>query len=186
MQNDKAKLVMMINKWERSGNGAGMPRAEEDPNFGRVSFVSGTMDRNQGTYFDGDDRSNFIGGKSERLLYLWDIADRYEILTSFKEMLSQLVAADALSVPSTTSMRKRKGNIGPASEEGGVDEASKFRAELVGHLQVANKNGAIAAISSLRQSIVQVTATKQSALKDWQYARTELRKLSRERYVSIL
>jgi hypothetical protein len=71
-------------------------------------------------------------------------------------------------------MRKRKGNIDPASEEGGVDEASKFRAELVGHLQVANKNGAIAAISSLRQSIVQVTATKQSALKDWQYARTEL------------
>jgi hypothetical protein len=55
MQNDKAKLVMMINKWERSGNGAGMPRAEEDPNFGHVSFVSGTMDQNQGTYFDGDD-----------------------------------------------------------------------------------------------------------------------------------
>ena len=95
----KAKLVLMINKWERSGNGGGN-RKEDNEMFGQC----------EGTLFqDDDDRSNFLCGNRTSLLYFWHMAIHHDILSHTVNILPKHLSATTESVsPVSRKMRKDK------------------------------------------------------------------------------
>ena len=68
----KAKLVLIINKWEKSGNGSGN-RKEGDDMFGQPDELH--------EYQDDDNRSNFLGHNRSSLLYYWHMAIQHEFLS---------------------------------------------------------------------------------------------------------
>ena len=82
----RAKLIKMIARWELSGNGFGQ-RAEDDDDYGRMG------EEQLGC---GDNRGHFLDSMTkEHVLYLWHIADRYDILRNVLNVLSDSCAADS-------------------------------------------------------------------------------------------
>jgi hypothetical protein len=85
----RGPLVLMINAWERSGNGNAM--LEEDVDADDVyKFV------------DGDDRQSFLkfANNKTHVLYFWDLAYKHQLLTSAREHLKERISGDGTSVPS--------------------------------------------------------------------------------------
>ena len=73
----KAKLVLIINKWERSGNGAGN-RKEGDEGFGQVDVES---------FQDDDERAAFLGNNRSSLLYFWHMSLEHDLLSQTVSIL---------------------------------------------------------------------------------------------------
>ena len=98
----KAKLVLIINKWERSGNGGGNRRDVEDEGFGQAEGIS---------FQDDDDRANFLSGNRSSLLYFWHVAIEHELLSHTVNILPRGLGATTESIsPVSRKSRKRKGN----------------------------------------------------------------------------
>jgi hypothetical protein len=114
----RARLIRMIKKWERSGQGDGGRDNEEDEDLedGGGSSAAPTADPENLTslalgklegrsQFAMDSRQNFLSdGKYGKLnpwyLYFWEIADKYDLLASTVTELSSAVGAvDANAVP---------------------------------------------------------------------------------------
>lgn len=78
----KAKLVLLIQRWERSGNGDGqlldhcgddeddIQRGNGERDFGNVVDI----------HYQGDDRSSFLKNYRPSLLYYWNMLLKYDIL----------------------------------------------------------------------------------------------------------
>lgn len=97
----RAKLIVIISKWERSGNGFGQ-RDESNEDFGHVE--SGK----------GDNRADFLRdslGQKSHHLYLWHLSDIMGVLKNVLSVLSQDVAGDSRHYPrdlaSTQNKRSR-------------------------------------------------------------------------------
>jgi hypothetical protein len=114
----RARLIRMIKKWERSGQGDGGRDNEEDEDLedGGGSSAAPTADPENLTslalgklegrsQFAMDSRQNFLSdGKYGKLnpwyLYFWELADKYDLLASTVTELSSAVGAvDANAVP---------------------------------------------------------------------------------------
>jgi hypothetical protein len=98
--NLRAKLLQVITKWERSGNGCGQ-RQESDATFGHVD---------EETLID-DDRQNFLGKEKPHLLYFWQILDDYQILSKTLSILPNDMSASSEGIPMTnvsSTNNKRK------------------------------------------------------------------------------
>lgn len=100
----KTKLIIMINKWERSGNGGG----------NRVNGEEGFGEYNEEFEFqDDDDRSNFLNGNRTTLLYYWHVAVENNLLESTLSILPDEMSAtsSATATPVFNSRQnKRKKN----------------------------------------------------------------------------
>jgi hypothetical protein len=94
----RAKLIVIISKWERSGNGFGQ-RDVEDPRFGH--FNAGK----------GDCRADFLKdahGQRSHHLYLWHLSDTMGVLKNVLTVLSQEVAGDSSRCPVDLSLTQKK------------------------------------------------------------------------------
>jgi len=100
----KMKLTKVIDRWERSGNGFGQlddDASEQDANepatFGHVTA---------GRLLAGDNRSEFVWPHLQEgfhLLYLWNEADKLDILQYCIVALSDVVAATGEKVDTSTA-----------------------------------------------------------------------------------
>jgi hypothetical protein len=104
----KAKLVILMNRWELSGNGDGQ-RTEDDANFGNVSSESIQFQ-------EGDNRSSFLLHERSTLLYIWESFVKYEMLQNLISILPESVGV--------TSSRRPTGDVG---EEAFTTPASSGR-----------------------------------------------------------
>jgi hypothetical protein len=93
----RGPLVLMINQWERSGNGSAM--LEEEPTE-RIS------EEQVYKFVDGDDRQAFLrfANNKTHVLYFWDLAYKHQLLTSAREHLKEAISGDGNSVPSISPM----------------------------------------------------------------------------------
>eukprot|EP00797_Seminavis_robusta_P029998 Sro616_g175940.1 n/a (370) ;mRNA; r:22705-23814 len=114
----KAKLAKIVSRFERSGTGDGH-MAEQDNELaeGETELRSGQ-------------RSSYIHdhlGEQPHLLYLWHLADKYDVLNHVIVRLSEDVAAtgDEVATDTAKTQRKRKGNS--AGED---DSATEFRRDI--------------------------------------------------------
>jgi hypothetical protein len=98
----KAKLVLLIDRWERSGNGDGQ-RLEADHQYGSVGDI----------HYQSDDRANFLKTERPTLLYYWNMLVKYEILQ------------DAVSIlPNELAVSSSAGNLEPSAENSSSVSAS--------------------------------------------------------------
>jgi hypothetical protein len=178
----KAKLVIILSKYEQSGNGDGQ-RQESDPNFGRTRFAHRMPVDDNGisietmTFMEGDNKRSFLCGYPSHILYFWNLMDTCNILAEVRETISNTVAADSNSVSSTTSTRKRRkgdGNIvdGNSVETDDSTIGSKdLKLALVNALnnvatsQLDSSSGTNAA--HLHATLASVNQSKTEALKLW-------------------
>ena len=94
LADSRAKLMKVISKWEKSGNGFGQ-RAEGDDDFGHMT---------EEQLEDGDNRASFIDGiGKEHLLLLWHFGDLDGTLQTFLNQLSSNVAVDCDNIHLDTS-----------------------------------------------------------------------------------
>jgi hypothetical protein len=96
----RAKLIVIISKWERSGNGFGM-RSESDPRYGH-------WDAGQ-----GDNRSDFLNatlGHKPHHLYLWHLSDTMGVLKNVLTVLSPEIAGDSRHCPRNLASTQNKRN----------------------------------------------------------------------------
>jgi hypothetical protein len=99
MADIRAKLVIVIENWERSGNGNGMlSRNMDDPDYGNFEDCD----------LIDDNRANFLNGNKSHLLYFWQILDETQILQSTLCVLPKTVSASVDNIPATTISVKRK------------------------------------------------------------------------------
>jgi hypothetical protein len=94
----KAKLVLLIDRWERSGNGDGQ-RLDTDNQFGSVGDI----------HYQGDDRASFLKTERPTLLYYWNMLIKYDILQETVSILPNELAASSSS-----------GNLEPSAENSRV------------------------------------------------------------------
>jgi hypothetical protein len=117
----RARLIILISRWERSGNGFGLQREEDDAEFGHVDA--------EDTFVDGDDRSRFIRpdlGLKVHHLYLWHLSDKMGVLKNVLNVLSKEVAVDGDNIPSGLSQTQKKRKSPPvASVQDEESEQSK-------------------------------------------------------------
>ena len=79
MADRKAKLVLLIQRWERSGNGDGqlLDNDGEDIQCGNGERDFGKV---VDIHYQGDDRSSFLKNQRPSLLYYWNMLLKYDIL----------------------------------------------------------------------------------------------------------
>ena len=100
MADRKTKLILIINKWERSGNGGGNRRDFEDEQFGQVEDIA---------FQDDDDRASFLSGNRSSLLYFWHMAIEHELLSHTVNILPSDLSATTESIsPVSRKAKKRR------------------------------------------------------------------------------
>ena len=104
----KAKLVILINRWELSGNGDGQ-RVDTDAEFGNVSADSIQFQ-------EGDNRSSFLRHERSTLLYYWEMLVKEDMLQNSVSILPATVG-----VSSSQPMR----DVG-VDEDGFTTPAGKY------------------------------------------------------------
>ena len=105
----KAKLVLFIDRWERSGNGEGQ-RMEGDANYGHMDQMN----------FQADNRSSFLKNDRSSLLYYWEMLDKYDILQETVSILPRDLGVSsmvALSSVSEDSAVTNGNNVGSAKKK---------------------------------------------------------------------
>jgi hypothetical protein len=142
----RAKLVIIISNWERSGNGGGN-RQENDDDFGSP----------RGFTLTDDDRANFLGGHKPHLLYFWQKMDDENMLQHTRSIIPNHISANSEGVPSTlTTPRdtpcdpKRKLMYG-RNEESVSNMA--FQNEVKKSFAILAKSSSIAACNSSLQTL---------------------------------
>ena len=100
----RAKLIVMVKDWEKSGNGFGQ-RARDSDDYGRFSEAHVTE------LAEGDNQGSFMltrDGHREHHLYLWHLANTMGVLSNVLTVLSKAVAADGDSAPTDCSSSRKK------------------------------------------------------------------------------
>jgi hypothetical protein len=109
----RAKLVIIINNWQRSGNGGGN-KMDEVYNLqeSQQALDDTETPRKELTYQD-DDRRNYLGNNKPHLLYFWQKLDEGNILQNTLAVIPRDISADSEGIPSTLTPfdRKRKSSL---------------------------------------------------------------------------
>ena len=105
----KTKLVLIITKWEKSGNGGGNVR--NDDRFGQTSRFMEDAE-----FQDDDDRANFLSNNRPSLLYYWHMAVEHDILSQTVNILPDELSTTTESV--TPVSKKSKHSKKRKTEDG--------------------------------------------------------------------
>ena len=128
LTNIRVILLRIIDKWEQSGQGDGgrFPGRDEEEEEDDESPSWGKLEgRSQEAL---DNRANFLGGSPPWYLYFWEMADRYQLLTSTLQRLSGSVGAACANATRSVSKSKRTVEYDRDSSAG--DSFSKSEEEL--------------------------------------------------------
>jgi hypothetical protein len=99
----KTKLLLLIGRWELSGNGDGQ-RIEGSASFGMIDTPNHLI-------FGGDNRSDFLKNERSPLLYFWYMCDKYEILPQVLSLLPEEMGFSTLrGRPSTVQELRTVGS----------------------------------------------------------------------------
>ncbi len=110
LTNCRAKLTIIIDNWERSGNGNGNrdARNDSDDGYGRLTEEQ----------LMADDRRNFLPpGFKTHLLYFWHIMDKYDILGFSLSLLKKSCSASSDSVAETETLSEHRRKKRATSDE---------------------------------------------------------------------
>jgi hypothetical protein len=99
LADSRAKLLKLIARWERSGNGFGQPRSVDADDYGHMDET---------VLEAGDNRARFLEGYKEHLLILWDLGDKEGVLQKFLNKLSKKVAVDPDNIHTDSSEVQNK------------------------------------------------------------------------------
>jgi hypothetical protein len=103
----KAKLVLLMDRWELSGNGDGQ-RIEQEDAVGESSID-----------IQSDNRSSFLKIDRSSLLYCWQMLEKYEILEQMVSILPRELGVSTMgnvsSVSEDSAMKKRDGSVAAGS-----------------------------------------------------------------------
>jgi hypothetical protein len=119
LADSRAKLVVIIDNWERSGNGGGN-RSIGDNDYGCVGEMT----------LQDDDRSNFLGGQKSHLLYFWSILEETQMLQKTLSIIPRDLSASSDGVPTTMGVinNKRKNKEDNENEE--MENTLKFQKSM--------------------------------------------------------
>jgi hypothetical protein len=178
----RARLIRMIKKWERSGQGDGGRHDEEEEQEEQADTDNPTsvqLGKLEGrSQFALDCRQNFLndgnhGKLSSWYLYFWEQVDKFELLAStVTELATSIGAADANSVPAvvegsrsvgTNSSRKKKRRRRLSDDSSGSSSASKgVTAKLTSVMEMLGRETKMSRISnhvgSLREEARSISA----------------------------
>ena len=99
------KALVVISKWEQSGNGSGQ-RKEDDEEHGHVSKDQAWLAPGNEEFMDGDNRKNFLREEKSHVLCFWQMIDENDSLTHALAKLSDEVRVDCDNVPNTMESTK--------------------------------------------------------------------------------
>ena len=143
-------MVKVITDWERSGSGSGMARTllqgrntnDEDDSIGNSENVQSERDVYE--FLDGNDRKSFLRERPCRILYLWHLAYKYDILNAVRQQIRNQFTTDGSSAPDVRSVRKRKSPPGlhdPSVVTNGLsDNIQQIAASINGLVGVARQS----------------------------------------------
>ena len=118
----KNMLVTVKGDWEKSGNGDGCVKIEEGDD------ESSTYDKLE--VIDGEDKKNFLRGKSPAVLYLWQKVEEADLMNSVTQMLDASVGIDTASAPNSNKKHKKSDDDGRLEKlSASIDNANKIAAE---------------------------------------------------------
>lgn len=153
----RARLVVIIDKWERSGNGGGN-RSIDDDDYGRISSMT----------LQDDDRANFLGGNKPHLLYFWQILDECELLQRTLSIIPKEHSASSDGIPSTSSSTTGSNRKKPRDDD---DEDTKnFQRKIEASFSDIASSSRVVADSTFLSSRVVADSTVQKQYKeaaDW-------------------
>lgn len=132
----KAKLVLFINRWERSGNGDGQP-LESTSSGGDGAAADDVLVEGGGEdaemAFQASNRAQFLLNDRPTLLYFWSMLERHDMLNNTVTVLAGDVGISSINVANsafasplaattsnsltTTSMRKKRERDNDVFEE---------------------------------------------------------------------
>jgi len=153
LADSRCRLMKVINRWERSGNGFGQMRDEDMKDESSDKDIDDYQsdseldaDKDVTTNFghlieenfmEGDNRKSFVwhhDGDADHLLYFWHLLDHQGILSKVINKLDRNVAADCDSkLPDVTGVGNR-GEKRKQIKEKDVTAERSFRSEVGGAL----------------------------------------------------
>jgi len=136
----------VISAWEQSGNGFGMPRQENDPDFGKVT---------EDSFVEGDNRAAFLKQYYDKmyLLHFWAQSDNLGILSNVMSVLSKAVAGDCdgnLFTETAAVQHRRKRVLEKKKHE---KQAKRFRAQVGSSLKALASSSEAMALAGIRENI---------------------------------
>jgi len=144
----RVKLMKIVNRWERSGNGFKQLRDEEeedaeyddsnegdfDPNADVPDNFGHLIDEN---YLEGNNRKSFVWcseGEKDHHLYFWHLLDSQGVLSKVINKLEKMVAVDCDSeLPDVVDVGHR-GSLKRKGKDQEVNKEKNFRLEVGGAL----------------------------------------------------
>ena len=103
--NETTQALVVISKWEQSGNGSGQ-RTEDDDEYGHVVNNQLWLAPGKQEFMDGDNRKNFLRDEKSHILYFWQLIDENDLLAHSLAKLSDEVRVDSDNVPNTMENTK--------------------------------------------------------------------------------
>ncbi len=136
----KTKLLLLIGRWELSGNGDGQ-RIEGSPDFG-------VIDSENHLIFGGDNRSDFLKHERSPLLYFWYMCDKYEILPQVLSLLPEDMGFSTL-----------RGRPSTVQELRTVGSSKKQRRQQLAENERAVASGPLSSLEKIVDSLTRFTTT---------------------------
>ena len=97
----RAKMVLVMSRWKMSGSGAAMRVMDEEGNCPTVYELDRRTEQVY-EFNEGDDHQSFLQSEPSHILYLWHVAQLFEILDTVQQQLKDGILADG-AVPLTQS-----------------------------------------------------------------------------------
>jgi hypothetical protein len=132
----RAKLILVINKWEKSGNVFGQ-RDEDDADFGFL----------EEHHHQDDNRSSFLTTYKSHILYFWHLSDQEDILQSVKAEIDEGLAVSSEFIPQVVTTPSKRLKTEEAKAE------HKFRENVGTALERLSKASHMHAYTALCEQI---------------------------------
>jgi hypothetical protein len=106
LADQKTKLVLMINAWEKSGNGTGNRDQETQEEWGHMDDE----------HYQDDNRSSYLNANRSLILYFWHMADVNDMLQETVTVLNKDMSATTDNVPDvatgpSSSIKRKQADV---------------------------------------------------------------------------
>ena len=150
----KNALLIVKRNWEKSGNGDGS-----------AVNCNSSFSSTEREMVNGNDRRNFLNGKSPAVLYLWEKANEYNLLETVCQQLNEEAALDSAAGTSTAlSVSHRKDKRKRDNKE---SDEHKDRMESKAIIDAMNKSNRLME-QHQRMKLVEMISEKRNEIDDIQ------------------
>jgi hypothetical protein len=157
----RVSLLRIIERWEQSGQGDGGRNEDEE---GEVN--SSSWGRLEGRSQEAlDNRENFLGGNASWYLYFWEMTDKYQLLDSTLQRLSESVGAPGAGDLSVVSRARRPTEVridpNRSPPDGGGDSLDGSTDNLYGILRTLVTTSELDRVAARDLQVQQELATRE-------------------------